>query len=357
MNPRESYPPNYRSAEVSAITRAVCAGECVAVVGLSGSGKSNMLAYLAGRSPNNHPCFVMVDCNRLDECSIPALLRLIYCTLGGSGEPHGLLEELEAVMAAHLERSAAGLCLLFDRFDVLASGSLPALYGSLRALRDTHKYALTYVTATRRPPDPATELAELFYAHTLWLGPLNERDARWSVSAYAARRGLTWEDTAIQSLISITSGYPSLLRAACEAYVDGCSLDVNALAGHPAVQRRLVEFWADDPGEAELRLSGLWQQTLLMAGNRERHLSASEDTELTAKEHLLLVYFRDHPEVVCEKDDLIRAVWPEDRIFEQGIRDDSLAQLIRRLRTKIEADPSQPRYIHTVPGRGYRYIP
>jgi two-component system KDP operon response regulator KdpE len=60
---------------------------------------------------------------------------------------------------------------------------------------------------------------------------------------------------------------------------------------------------------------------------------------------------------VCEKDDLIQAVWPEDKIFEQGIRDDSLAQLVRRLRKKIEPDPASPRRIHTIPGRGYRFKP
>jgi DNA-binding winged helix-turn-helix (wHTH) protein len=50
-------------------------------------------------------------------------------------------------------------------------------------------------------------------------------------------------------------------------------------------------------------------------------------------------------------------VWPEDRVFERGVRDDSLAQLVRRLREKIEPDPSAPRFILTVPGRGYRFSP
>ena len=76
---------------------------------------------------------------------------------------------------------------------------------------------------------------------------------------------------------------------------------------------------------------------------------------LTAAEHCLLEYLRAHAGQVCAKDDLIQAVWSEDRIFQRGLRDDSLAQLIRRLRRKIEPDPDAPLHILTVPGRGYRY--
>ncbi len=337
---------------------AARAGECVALVGLSGSGKSNLLAYLASLHSNDWPRFVLIDCNRLEDNSIAALFRLICRALGVTGMLQGTLEDVEGAIAGQLSHAPAGLCLLFDRFDTLSSRILPTLYGNLRALRDAHKYSLAYVTATRRPPDPASELAELFYAHIVWLGVLSEADARWTVQGYAARRGLYWDEAVVKSLISITSAYPALLRAACEAYGEGCSLQVNALAAHPAVQRRVAEFWADEPGEAELRPSGLLGQPLLMALRGERLPGpAQEDSELTAKEHLLLAYFLAHPRVVCEKDDLIHAVWPEDRIFEQGVRDDSLAQLVRRLRTKIEADPSQPLRIHTVPGRGYRYVP
>ena len=44
------------------------------------------------------------------------------------------------------------------------------------------------------------------------------------------------------------------------------------------------------------------------------------------------------------------AVWPEDRIYGQGIRDDSLAQLVRRLREKIEPNPSAPNSSKPFPG-------
>ena len=70
----------------------------------------------------------------------------------------------------------------------------------------------------------------------------------------------------------------------------------------------------------------------------------------------MLSYLRSRTGVVCSKDELIRAVWPEDVVFTQGVRDDALAQLVRRLREKIEDDPARPRYVLTAPGRGYRYV-
>jgi DNA-binding winged helix-turn-helix (wHTH) protein len=81
-----------------------------------------------------------------------------------------------------------------------------------------------------------------------------------------------------------------------------------------------------------------------------------DSAQLTANEHRLLQAFQARPGEVCEKDDLIRAVCPEDRLFESGVRDDSLALLVRRLRGKIEPDAGGPRYIQTVPGRGYRFV-
>ena len=77
-----------------------------------------------------------------------------------------------------------------------------------------------------------------------------------------------------------------------------------------------------------------------------------DTSQLTAKEHLLWKYLQAHPGEMCDKDDLIRAVWPEDRVFERGVRDDSLAQLVRRLREKVEADASHPEKYSDRGGKG-----
>jgi DNA-binding response OmpR family regulator len=189
---------------------------------------------------------------------------------------------------------------------------------------------------------------------------LSESDARWNVRRYAARRGLVWETAIEDQLLTVSAGYPSFLRAACEAHAAGAGLELASLAAHPAVQARVEEFLADQPTEAELQLAGLANAPLLkavLAFTAAPTAPAALSASLTAKEARLLSYFQTHPHIICEKDDLIRAVWPEDKVFERGVRDDSLAQLVRRLREKIEVEAAHPRHICTAAGRGYRYEP
>jgi energy-coupling factor transporter ATP-binding protein EcfA2 len=366
MSAWDTYPSDYRLNEVQAILAAVQAGECVSVIGLSGSGKSNLLGFIANRlnqgqlAANSLPAFYLVDCNRLVDFTPQAFFHLISSTLLRK-PPATAADELIALEAVLDQKIAEDgqVCLLFDRFDTLMHALVEdqvrlAVAANLRALRDAYKYDLTCVLATRRALDLHTELAELFFAHTLWLGPMAENDARWNISRYAQRKGQTWDEEAVQAILKASWGYPSILRAVCEAYAAGISLEIRSLAEHPAVRRRVEEFWADQPSNEDLRLSRLLHHPLLDAA---RATTSIDTTQLTAKEHLLWEYFLAHPEQVCEKDDLIRAVWPEDRIYERGIRDDSLAQLIRRLREKVEPDPADPQHIHTVPGRGYHFTP
>lgn len=352
----DSYPTDYRATEVRATLSAVKAGECVSVVGLSGAGKSNLLGFLAQRQSTEDCRLVLVDCNRLPERTPAAFFRLICKQLSeGSdqGNAGNEFEVLDAALEKQLNDSGAShsLCLVFDRFDALPIETEAVLSNNLRALRDAHKFQLTFVTGTRHPLPVETELGELFQAHVIWLGPLSESDARWNVARYAERKQQRWEAAVVERLIAVSGGYPAFLRAACEAYADGISPEVKSLLAHPGVQARLKEFWTDHPSDDDLRHFRLADNPLLTAARPP----SFDTTQLTAKEHLLLNYFLAHPETLCEKDDLIRAVWPEDRVFERGVRDDSLAQLVRRLREKIEPDPSNPRYIHTVPGRGYRF--
>ena len=74
--------------------------------------------------------------------------------------------------------------------------------------------------------------------------------------------------------------------------------------------------------------------------------------ELSPKEFLLLVYLYDHRGLICNKDEISQAVWPE---FEIGtIFDYQIENLVRRLRTRLEPDPNNPQVLLTVRGQGYK---
>ena len=79
---------------------------------------------------------------------------------------------------------------------------------------------------------------------------------------------------------------------------------------------------------------------------------AGELVSLTAKEFDLLQHLMEHPRRAFRREELLEQVWG----FSYG--DTSTVTVhIRRLREKIEADPSAPRYVTTVWGVGYRFEP
>ena len=357
----ETYPDDYRSVEIAQIQRAVHAGECVAVVGLSGAGKSNLMGFIANRGLGQSVRSVLIDCNRLPNATTGDLFNLVQKALGTTSsnqQEEATFEALEQAIDDQLNTDPTNiLCLLFDRFDRFSPPrDHTNLYANLRALRDMHKYRLVFVFATRHELPAQNELGELLHANTIWIGSLSISDARWTIQKYASRKDLVWSVEVEDELIALTGGYPSLLRGACEAMATGLEGDLGA---SPALIARIDEFWSDQPAPYELQRSNVSGITVLMARAPTPLISTRvfDTNTLTGKELGLLKYFQSNPNRVCEKDEIISSVWSEDRAFISGMRDDSLSQLVRRLREKIELDASNPRHIQTVPSRGYRFVP
>jgi DNA-binding response OmpR family regulator len=75
--------------------------------------------------------------------------------------------------------------------------------------------------------------------------------------------------------------------------------------------------------------------------------------KLTAKEFDLLWFLASHPRRVFSRDQLMNRIWGYGAPSDGG----TVTVHVRRLREKVEDDPSNPRHLETVWGVGYRFSP
>ena len=80
---------------------------------------------------------------------------------------------------------------------------------------------------------------------------------------------------------------------------------------------------------------------------------AGDEVHLTRTEFRLLVELASSPGKVMSREDLLERVWARDYFDDERLVDVH----VRRLRTKIEPDPANPRYVVTVRGMGYKLQP
>jgi DNA-binding response OmpR family regulator len=78
-----------------------------------------------------------------------------------------------------------------------------------------------------------------------------------------------------------------------------------------------------------------------------------ETLQLTAREFDLLWFLASHPRRVFSRENLMRRVWGYSSALDTG----TVTVHMRRLREKVEDEPSQPRHLETVWGVGYRFTP
>ncbi|GHU81710.1 DNA-binding response regulator [Clostridia bacterium] len=80
-------------------------------------------------------------------------------------------------------------------------------------------------------------------------------------------------------------------------------------------------------------------------------LKSGKMIELTQVEFQIMEYFFSNPGTALDRTDILTHVWGDSYVGEEKIVDVN----IRRLRMKIEDEPSNPKYIVTVWGLGYKW--
>lgn len=122
---------------------------------------------------------------------------------------------------------------------------------------------------------------------------------------------------------------------------------------HELVARMRAVLRRARPGQPPLTSAQrLASGDLSLDRRTRRTYEGSEELRLTPKAIALLEYLMTHPDELLTRDRLLDAVWGWD--YPTGTR--SVDTRIAELRRVLDDDPTQPRYIETVPGQGYRFV-
>jgi two-component system response regulator MtrA len=138
--------------------------------------------------------------------------------------------------------------------------------------------------------------------------------------------------------------------------------DLDVVAG--------LEAGADDyiakpvqPRVLDARIKAVLRRVMVEPNSRTQYAALSIDREglvvtkgdhpvdLTPTELRLLLTLSDHPGRVLSREQLLLSVWDQDYLGDSRLVD----ACVQRLRAKIEEVPSEPVYIQTVRGFGYRF--
>ncbi len=135
------------------------------------------------------------------------------------------------------------------------------------------------------------------------------------------------------------------LRSGADDYVVKPFSPAELIARVDAVLRRTRD--GSDP-EPSLSFEGLH---IDVAGHRVTR--DGDEIALTQREFELLLFLARHPGQVFSRDQLMESVWRYSFYTDTA----TVTVHVRRLRAKLEREPSAPRWLETVWGIGYRFQP
>jgi two-component system, OmpR family, phosphate regulon response regulator PhoB len=122
--------------------------------------------------------------------------------------------------------------------------------------------------------------------------------------------------------------------------------------GELAARVRSVLRRAAPPGGTGPGLAGEVGHPGLRIDEAAREVFARDrPVDLTAREYDLLAFLARHPRQVFTRAQLLRSVWDSEADWQSEA---TVTEHVHRLRAKLEDNPAQPRWLHTVRGVGYR---
>lgn len=320
----------------------------------------------------------------------------------------------ELVLFAGLKKTIDFLCieknlnlvLLFDRFEEYIPTLTSEFFANLRILRNRAKYHFSAVFSLNRPLEEEIEpmlFADFFEyvaEKNIYLPIMDKPGLEFRISYLEKITGKKIDKKIIDEVLSLTNGHGRLTILSLELSLtaDKKTLQnknkfIEYLLSQRPIKSSLFAIWNSlNPSEQQSLISNnndsdflekyflikddtiaipLFEMFVkkLAEENKEQQVEnitydentnkiklgdASISDNLTSSEFKLLKYLIFQKEKIIEKEEIINAVWGDQKTT-LGVTDQALDQLIFRLRKKIEKNPNEPTHIFTIKGRGVKF--
>lgn len=278
----------FRHKEVSQLVQLIEAGESASIIGMSGTGKSNLFNHLCAAETQDKyfaerplPIIVRVNFHFAPDFTDRSLYSLILEQLE-SLEP-GEIQRLELPVEVNeqigwfhdslldarddllkvqrnfkqairllLYGTNRRLVFLFDQFDDIYREAPAHFFANLRGLRELYKYRVSYLIFTRdmlpnlMESDPSREeFYELLASNLIGLTPYNKADSEALIRRVGERIQLSINDKQTKQLITQTGGHAGLLRATFLAVArqEAGAGDTVGLLAISGVQTETRKIW------------------------------------------------------------------------------------------------------------------
>jgi hypothetical protein len=302
-----AYPASYRAKEMQIVAQWIAAGESGVVVGLAGSGKSNLLGFLAHRpdvlrsylpSPARSAVLIPVDLNNLPANDLATIYRVLLRSFYRVRDrfelslqqhishfyqenrlaqdpflPQSALQELLEIFRSRQIR----IVFVLNRFDQFCRRATPYKINTLRGLRDDFKETLCFIVSMTQAvtyfPDPAIlgDMYELLDHYVCWVGAMQDADARNLIAQATQAAPIAPTKTDMTTMLALTGNYPALLRATCYWWLTTPDKPPHAgwqaaLLAQDCIRHRLEKIWAGLTQEERFTLARLQVLQVVSAG-------------------------------------------------------------------------------------------
>ncbi len=286
--------------------------------------------------------------------------------------------------------------LFFLRFDRIIGAETAEFYANLQSLIDSSHRKLSFVITSARPLDILSP--EIFNKHSLsqfsdnfYVKPGKNDDANTVLQINKKLRGVLISQDLEKSLINFVDGYSQYLQFALislhetEENIKTKDDLEKLLINDERIALQSEELWESlTNAEKDLLIKVINQKKLSPRDKKESeyllktgffdaetlkifsplfeyfvHVKETERkkesalVELSKKEFLLLKILEENLNEICEREQIIEAVWPEAEAL--GVTDWAIDRLIARLRGKLK-NQNKKYEIITVKTRGYKLV-